>query len=81
MQPSRTKRFAPMTFARLDSFTRGQIHGLRQGEMSREEIRNKVTKKDGKRPTLRTIDNVLGKMRNNPEWRGEDSRAGGRPIS
>ena len=42
VQLSGAKRFVPLTFARLDSFTRGQIRGLRQGGMSREEIRNKV---------------------------------------
>ena len=65
--------------ARLDAFTRGQIQGLRQAGKSRPEIQELVKKKDGKKTTLRSIDRTLRKTRKDPKWRGEDSRAGGRP--
>ncbi|MCP4467554.1 MAG: hypothetical protein GY813_12490 [Halieaceae bacterium] len=65
--------------ARLDAFTRGQIHGLRQAGKTRPDIQKLVKKKDGKRTTLRSIDRTLRKTREDPKWHGEDSRAGGRP--
>ncbi len=40
-----------------------------------------VEKKDGTNPTLKSVDEVLAKKADNPEWRGEDSSAGGRPRS
>ena len=68
-------------YARLDAFTRGQIVGLRQAGKTRGEITRLVRKKDGKRPTVRSVDNVLSKKKADPTWHGEDSSAGGRPPS
>ena len=67
------------TSARLDAFARGEIVGLRKAGTPRGEIRKLVKKKDGKRPSLRTVDNVLLKKKAKPSWRGDDSSAGGRP--
>ena len=68
-------------YGRLDAFTRGQIFGLRQGGAGRLEITRLVKKKDGKHPTVRTVDNILTKKEDDPSWHGEDSRAGGRPAA
>ncbi len=68
-------------YARLDAFTRGQIWGLRQAGKDRPQIRRLVKKKDGKHPTLRTVDNVLSKKKGDPSWHGENSSAGGRTPS
>ena len=68
-------------YGRLDAFTRGQIFGLRQGGAGRLEITRLVKKKDGKHPTVRTVDNILSKKEDDPSWHGEDSRAGGRPAA
>ena len=46
-------------YGRLDAFTRGQIFGLRQGGAGRLEITRLVKKKDGKHPTVRTVDNIF----------------------
>ena len=67
------------TSARMDAFARGEIVGLRKAGTPRGEIRKLVKKKDGKRPSLRTVDNVLLKKKAKPSWRGGDSSAGGRP--
>ena len=77
--PARRSREAMGKHARLDAFARGQIVGLQQAGETRFEITRLVKKKDGKRPTLRTVDNVLRKKDKDPVWRGGDSRAGGRP--
>ena len=68
-----------MTFSRLDAFARGQIHGLRQAGKPRSVITKLVKKRDGTHPTMRAVDAVLRKKRDHPQWRGDDSRGGGRP--
>ncbi len=67
------------TGARLDAFARGQIWGMRKAGAERKTIRKETKKKDGTRPTLRSVDAVLAKKKADPKWRGEDSSAGGRP--
>ena len=66
------------TFARLDAFTRGQIWGMKLGGMPREEMLEHVWKKDGTELTLHTLDDVIKKKIDYPDWMGEDSCAGGR---
>ena len=65
--------------ARLDAFTRGVIWGMHLGKLKREEMQKHLAKKDGTRPTLGCIDKVIGHKTADPDWRGEESRAGGRP--
>lgn len=67
------------TFARLDQWARAQVCAYRQAGKPRDEICSLVEKKDGTHPTLRAVDAVLEKKAEDPGWRGEDSRAGGRP--
>ena len=52
---------------------------LRKLGKKRPEICKLVVKKDGTHPTLRSVDKVLVKKAHKPDWRGEDSQAGGRP--
>ena len=49
--------------------------------MGRQDILKRICKKDGTAPTLRTIDALLAKCRDNTDWRGEDSSGGGRPTA
>ena len=65
--------------ARLDAFARGAICALRAAGAKREDITRRVRKKDGKGPTIRSVDAVLAKHRADLHWRGKDARAGGRP--
>ena len=44
-----------------------------------EDIRQEVLKKDGGQAQMNAIDKVIAHKTANPEWRGEDSSAGGRP--
>ena len=60
------------TFARLDTFTRGQIWGMKLGGMPREEMLEHVWKKDGTELTLHTLDDVIKKKTDYPDWMGED---------
>ena len=78
--PLRVLRAAFMPFAWLDSFTRGRILGVKDAG-KREAIAKAVCKKDGSHPTLHAVDGVLQHFPSDPAWRGEDSRAGGRPLS
>ena len=57
------------------------IYGLRLAGRGRGDICRSVQKKDGKYASLRAVDAVLAKKRANPCWLGQDSRAGGRPLS
>ena len=66
------------SMARLDAFALGVICALRAAGAKREDIAKKVRKKDGKRPSLRAVDVVRTKHKEDRSWRGEDSRAGGR---
>ena len=68
------------SFARLSPLAKGRIIGLRQAGTRRHEIKKRVKKKDGKSPSLQTIDGVLERFEDDPEWDGcEDRTAGGRP--
>ena len=68
-----------MTTARFNAFTRGKIVGKAEDGAPRERIRATVFKKDGAKASLKAIDKVLEHARADPEWQGEDSKAGGRP--
>ena len=65
--------------ARLVAFTRGVIWGMHIGKVRREDMQKHLQKKEGARPTLDCIDKVIGHKTADPDWRGEESRAGGRP--
>ena len=67
------------THARLDTFARGMIWGMHLAGAPREDILQEVSKKDGTLATLSAVDKVIATMKANPEWRGQDSSAGGRP--
>jgi hypothetical protein len=64
----------------LDAFARGVVWGMNLAGAKREDIAEKVTKKDGTPPKLHAIDVVIAKMKAEPEWRGADSSGGGRPC-
>ena len=66
-------------WSRLDVWTRGVIWGMHLGGLQRERMQDYVSKKDGSQVTLNAIDGVITKVKENPEWKGEDSSAGGRP--
>ena len=67
--------------ARFSPFSRGRIVGKAEEGASRKKIQKHVLKKDGTRGSLRAIDKVLAHARNDPDWEGEDSSAGGRPAN
>ena len=69
----------PASKARLDPFTRGVIWGMHLGKVKRSEMLTHVQKKDGSPLLLDTLDRVIARKREDAEWRGEESSAGGRP--
>jgi len=77
MPPKRRKN--DCSYARFDAWARSEICTLRSEGYEREEIRQQVCKTDGKPGSLKAIDGVLEKKRKCPDWRGENSSAGGRP--
>ena len=68
-----------MTMDRFTPFSRGKSVGKAEEGAPRNRIRTQVLKKDGTKSSLRSIDKVLAHARNDPEWQGSDSKAGGRP--
>lgn len=73
------KSTTKQTAARLDTWTRGVIWGMHLAGMKREDMRDHVRKKDGSKLTLHTLDDVIKTKTDHPDWKGEDSSAGGRP--
>ena len=67
------------SFARLDVFARGMIWGMHVAKASREDICNEVVKKDMRPPSIQAVGQVIAHMKVFPDWRAEDSKAGGRP--
>ena len=75
----RRVRLKPESFARLDAFMRGAIYGMWKAGMKRKDMLKGITKKDGTVPDIRAIDGAIAKFKADPQWRGEESVAGGRP--
>ena len=50
-----------------------------QAGSSRDNIVKKVKKKDGSALGKRAVDLLIARKKRDPSWRGEDSKAGGRP--
>ena len=69
------------TNSRLDVFARGVIWGMHLAKAPRADIQKLALKKDGAQPQLNAIDKVIAHKTEDPEWRGEDSSAGGRPCA
>ena len=67
------------TCARLDVWARAEICTLNREGYTADQIVKKVKKKDKTAPTERSVRRVIRKKRKNHLWRGQDSRAGGRP--
>ena len=68
------------SYARLSPLAKGRVIGLREAGTERQEIRKKVLKKDGKKPSIGTVDGILARFEEDPDWDGcEDRTAGGRP--
>ena len=65
-----------MSYARLDVWSRGVIWGMHMAGASREQICDSVWKKDGTPPTVRAVDDVIARKREQPEWRGEEIHSG-----
>jgi transposase len=68
------------SFARLSPLAKGRIVGLREAGTKRADIVKIVKKKDGRSPSLQSVDDVLRRFGEDPEWDGlEERTAGGRP--
>ena len=65
--------------ARFSAFSRGRIVGKAEEGAPRKKIRASVLKTDDTPSSLRAIDKVLAHARNDPDWDGTNSKAGGRP--
>ena len=67
------------SWARFDTWARAEICTLREEGYAREDIRKRVKKTDGQPGHMNAIDGILAKKAECPEWRGENSVAGGWP--
>jgi len=52
---------------------------MRRANAPRSVIRKTVKKTGGTHPTVRAVDAVLANEKSDPDYRDENSRAGGRP--
>ena len=78
LRPSKMKR--KPSFARLSPLAKGRIIGMREAGFKRGVIAKKVKKKDGRATTIRTVDTILQRFSEDPDWDGVEHReAGGRP--
>ena len=64
----------------MDAFARGGVAALAQRDVPVKEIAKLVRKKDGTRPSVEAVRVAARASHDDPLWRGEDSRAGGRPC-
>ena len=62
------------SFARLSPLAKGRIIGLRQAGTKRGDIIKQVRKKVGQPPSLTTVDDVLERFKDDPEWDGVEDR-------
>ena len=67
--------------ARFSTFAMSRIVGKREEGARLNQIRKTVPKKDGKRGSLRAINEVLRHAREDPDGQGKESSAGGCPPS
>ena len=67
------------TTSRFDAWARAQIVALAGEGVPYKDIIQKVRKKDGTKTNRKTIGDIVRRSANDPDWRGEDSSAGGRP--
>ena len=75
-----TKKSKASSFARLSPLAKGRIIGMRERGAERADIAKKVKKTDGTSPSVQTVDSVLQRFKQEPEWDGREERtAGGRP--
>ncbi len=70
----RTKLKQP-SFVRLNTLAKGRIIGLREAGTKRGDIALQVKKKDGSAPSLNTVDSVLDRFEEDPEWDGVEDLA------
>ena len=68
-----------LTYSRLTPAMRNRIIGMRMAGASREDMRSKCRKSDGRKPSLTAVDGILAHFKEDPEWDGRDSCSGGRP--
>lgn len=81
VRPKRRTGVPDSSPSRFDTWARAEICALNEQGVPQEEIQERVLKKDGEPATYGAIHKVIRKKRQNPEWRGEDSSAGGKPPS
>ena len=67
------------SYARLTPFARGKVVGMSLAGARHSKIRNTVRKTDGNRAGHRAIKAIVAHARDDPNYEGENSSAGGRP--
>ena len=67
------------SYARMDTFARGMIWGMCIAGCTRDQILDCAVKTDGTQPSVRAVDDVIAKKRDEQKWRGEDKPHSGRP--
>ena len=65
------------TFARMDAHARGIVIGAAAAGMPQKDIAKLVQKTDKSRPTVRAVQSVLAKHREDPTWRGQEAEGRG----
>ena len=60
-----------MSFARLDVFGRGEVSGMMKAGLDREAISKLVKKRDGTYLSIRGVDYIMHRCREDPGWWGQ----------
>ena len=63
----------------FDEFARGEIVGMARVGTSTADTRNAVRKANGKKPSIRAVQQVIAKKKSCPLWRGAREKGSGRP--
>ena len=69
MKGKKTK--AATKYARLSTFTKGMIWGMKLAGMERSTILLRITKRDCSKATLKAVDDTIAKKTADPDWEGE----------
>ena len=62
---------APGNFARMSTWMKGMIWGMKLAGMRREDMLEHIVKTDGSPATVKAIDETIAKKKADPDWEGQ----------
>ena len=62
------------SFARLTPAARNRIIGMSLADSPRDDMRDKVRKTDGTKPSMRAVDAIIAHFQEDPQWDGNEAQ-------